>query len=257
MTIMKEVLDAAVSGAKAVKESVVAEGGDPDLRNLLLAYRGDDLAAQIFPDRWQDRDALLDCARAAAVGFEADVLALVFEAWLALTPLDPSTGERWASKGMQAYADRHRGRTEGVLRDTVSVLVFNRAGDHDGATLPYRLGHHKVIWDDRVVTASKDARSAGYLVREVKAMMQGLTVTHSLARAGAAGAQLGLTPEQATAHLDCAVARMMAGYSPAPPDFPSAVVALAASPGTERWDVIQASMPREKIVMISMAAEDD
>jgi len=245
MATLRDVLDRAVIGARHVKEDLArAEtGGNADLSNMLMVYRGDSLVCYVYPEASQNRDALLDCAWAAAIGFEADVLALVFESWRATTPINPRTGQAWGEREMQEFADHYDGVAAGVIQDCVSVAVYNRAGDMLMGMLPYRLGHRKVVWGEEAFFSSE----GGILHERMSRIMSTESATQTMAQSGVTPAMFGLTFEEAQAHTDCALAKMLARLTPAPNGFPKAQVALAWLPGSVREAVIRSSIPSSSL----------
>lgn len=243
MTTLAEALDRAVETVRGVKEQRVARGGT-DVDSCLAVYRGDDLAALIFPELPQNRDAMLWCARMAAGGFCADVIALTMETWYASAgrTTNPLTGKQWGPGEMQDAADNHDGVAKGWIADALMVQVYNRAGDTAQITMPYSIKKRRVLWGEPVRDEGVD--HAGYVYEFMIGIMKEETIDHAVHSVGVDPQRdLGLDIEQARAHADCAVAKVMLGLGPFLMPFRAHVV-MSMKVGTERARIITDSMPQ-------------
>lgn len=250
MTVMERMLEIAVRNTRTVRE-ISGRCGE-DLRPTVLAHRGEELvaAAQLFGAD-QDRDQIMQVARAVAVGFEPDLLVLAIETWFSELVDNPLTGLRWQSDEMQGVYNHPDNAARGWVAEAVLVNAVNRAGDQLQHFMPYRrVNSRKVEWLDGSVLAGRwgDAdqvvqRQVGGVVPDaLKAMMAASTMSALMFKEGVSIAGLVPDYERRLAIQDVAVATSIMD----PPDpwlargFPTDVgVGLLAAKGGVRWQVIK------------------
>lgn len=243
MTTIGEALDGAATVARRIKEDR-ARKADSDLPTALIAYRGTEQVAHVYPLVRQGRDAMVACARVAARGFGLDVLAMVFETFIASSETNPITGQPWRSGELNEVAGQHQGVAKGWVTDTVMVAVYNRAGDSATRLMPYRIVAKTVVWSDLPVPA--EGGRWGGMVHEalVRIMTTEPTVPQMLAMDGLGGADFGLDAEETITHTDVVTAKTFADRSnPAQAD-----VMLVAAPGTRRAEILHRWLPGGRIV---------
>lgn len=254
MTDLTGILEDAVERVRTIKANRAKRYDDHNIPSTVLAFRGDDLIAQIWPERAVDRDALLGCVLAAAVGFAADVLVTVHETWYATVLENPVTGKAWRAREMQDVAERHDGVARGWVTDAVMVVAYNRAGDLRGRSLPYRVAGRRLQWLehpdwDELVT---EANFSGYLFEQIQRALARPTIWQALYRAAVDPAEFGLDVEEAQARVDVAVVKLLTGRSgpPRPDWLPPATVALAGEPKSKRFRLLRRQLPSGKVIRL-------
>lgn len=147
---LEDILDHAVRSCEFVKREAVRRArGRPresDLPPCVMAWRGDEqvviaLAGQV------NRDQGLELAHRVAVGFDADAIAFITDAYSAHPDLpagiNPLTGKEWHQGEMQDLVENHDGIARGWIVEYLYVNVVNKAGDIAGGGLQYTLtGRH-------------------------------------------------------------------------------------------------------------------
>jgi hypothetical protein len=128
---------------RETKQEKVRSTHDPDrlhtnIHNVTHGWRGNDLIVAIYPSGLSI-DSALNAAKATAVGFGCDALALTTETYQAGTPTSPLTGKRWVPGEMQRAADEHGALETGAVIEALVTLVVNRAGDISGVSQQYRV----------------------------------------------------------------------------------------------------------------------
>lgn len=249
-TPIEDAVDYAVRTARTVKEAQ-ARKRDSDLGTSLFAYRGSDLIALVYPKR--NRDMMLECANLAANGFDADILALVYETWFTDRLINPVTGKIWEAGELQDVVENHDARNKGWVIDSVMVAAVNRAGDFRGRNLPYRIVAKHLVWQDDKFDADKSNRDGlqhvGIIPDGLREIMQDATMSQYVARAGLDTpdtALFGLPHEETRAHLDCAIAKELLGQSGT--KARATAVVLTAEEGTERQRIIRLTMPGSRTI---------
>ncbi len=150
-------LERALDTAKDIKESACRDRPD-DIRPHVCAYRGEDLVA-IITLRDHMRDEILNLCGYSAFGFDADVISLVYETYVATSsrggasfdPLfgkNPFTRERWKPGDMQDLAKNHGGIEKGWVSESLSVSAVNRAGDVAMRSQNFHYENKKLVWDE-------------------------------------------------------------------------------------------------------------
>lgn len=252
MTTLIDTLTSAVDTAKAVKVKA-AERGHENINTTIICHRGETPVAVIEMDG-MDRDAMLMTAELATVGYEADMLTMAFETFMATTPINPRTGKVWEPGDMQESARMYEGRENGWIRDALMVYVANRAGDQLARTMPYRLHDRRVEWIDSEAMGNDGddgAQFGGYVPRMLAAIMNRPSFVAGVAKLGVEYTDLaqGMSIEAATAIQDCSTTKVLmdpplVAQMRGMPEGTS--VALYSKPGTERDAVIRRSMPAAK-----------
>lgn len=230
-----DALDIAIATIRRQKEWVVRERrSGTDTASFITAYRGSRQVALVA--HAANRDVMLSLADTAAVGFGADVLALVAETWYSTLADNPRTGQPWVPGELAEVAQRHHGRERGWVTDALIVHVGNRAGDVALVLLPYEVTYRRVTWQEPVDYG--DEVQIGGLVPDTlaRSMMQRPSLDAMTHRLGVKP-PAGMSPARARAHMDCATAKHIRSV------HPRATVLLYADPDdTERAAAIRASL---------------
>ncbi len=242
MTTMQEALDLAVLVAKDAKDKL-ARKRDNNLSTMLVAYRGEEPVAHIFPEQQVNRDEMLKCALLAVRGFSADMLALIFETWQATDLINPVTGKRWGPREMQDAADNHDGVAKGWITDALMVSVYNRAGDATSTILPYRISNKVVVWSKPMEAATA---LGGYVHNALLQIMRKPDLDTEMTRMGVSFADFNLTAEEGRAHQDIATVKMFTGQNYIH-DAPRANVALVCTEHTLRAKILRDRLPTGKV----------
>lgn len=247
MTKLADAVEHTAARIRANKEDKVAERAEiTDIRPMLSVYRGDDQVAILQPESPCGANEMIQCARLAALGFGADVLAVVHEMMQATRKCNPLTNRRWAPGEMQDVAENHDGRAQGWVIDAIMVAAYNRAGDTELQLLPYRIADTAVTW----VSPSELVKQEGVIWGDPLAdalrhiMTKETTAMQAMNQYGLTALHDGGTTEEALAHMDCATARMFTNNTPAADllGMPRAHIALAFDHGSRREEIIRASM---------------
>lgn len=201
-------------------------------------WRGEDLVSVVLPLN-HDRDLMLRFADVGASGFGADLVAISFDAYSAIVMKNPLTGEAWGGDEMHQAATKHKGRERGWLSDCISSIAVNRAGDQWSIQRRYRKEFPRVHWGDTTVFSSlEDGLHGGGVMGDalVEAMVDLPTLDQLIARSGLTPMDLGLSADEARAHMDCATVKM----------FPKlgleGLGLLHAEPGSTRAAIIEESL---------------
>lgn len=256
---LTEKLELAARTIRSVKEQHVATRmkgkrtrAGADLYPTVQAFRGEESVAILTPFK-VSRDAALRAAHAAAVGFGADTLAVSTDGWMVApehVDRNPLTGRPWASGDAQDAVENHRGLETGLIIETLSTIVVNRAGDSAGRVQTYRLlpvenatpriVGWRVEWFDALAgRVPEDARDAGQWTGIVPdalvAAMQAAPLDVIVHRAGFIAEEFGISAEAARAHMDAAVVKTLPEVG-----FEGAVLLTSDSP--ERTAVLDESL---------------
>jgi len=245
MTSMADKRDQVAPLLREIKEEKVRSTHDPDRRktnihNVAHGWRGDELVVAIQPSGLSVESAL-SAARAAAIGFGCDALALTTETYQAVTSISPLTGQRWAPGEMQRAADEHNALETGSVTEALVTLVVNRAEDVTGSNQRYRI--HRSVNGLGIVSYSIEwlperADADGYggrVPRLLVNFMNEVPVDVLVAREGITPDLFGLTAEQALTQVDCATVKALVRSG-----FDGAVMLLADNPG--RAEIIDKSL---------------
>lgn len=178
--------------AMTTKERV-CRNGPKDLSPCVVVNRGEEPIAMITVSIG-NRDVIVENVGVAAGGFDADEIGLVTESYR--PGVDPATGQQYdhnpltgrewgfaEEDSMQYLAQQQDGLGRGLVIETLSVLVVNRAGDVAFTTCPFRyVGDKHLSWlEDKDVDASDwevfsnmdgGTVTGGYLVERMLAIMQ-------------------------------------------------------------------------------------
>jgi hypothetical protein len=242
-------LEHAVRGARRLKEAQVRDTHDPsrgatDIAPVVQGWRGSQPVVLLAPARMNPDDALY-AARLAAVGFGCDILSFTTEGWQAADPeRNPTTGRPWGPGEMQRAVEEEGALEAGWITEALTTNVVNRAGDVLGAVLPYRVDRrlsalgitsYSLQWGQQP-NLSRDAEWGGLLVDHLVEFMNEPPVDALMAQADLPSADsLGLSGEEARAHIDCAVVKTLRSSG-----FEGAVMLQADSP--VRASVIERSL---------------
>lgn len=150
---INDYLDHAILAARETKEQACRER-PADICPYVSAYRGDELIS-IITLRHQVAAEVLTVATISAVGFDADVISMVVETYIADTAsndpaagINPHTGRPWQPGEMQDVAENHDGIEKGWVTEALVVTVANRAGDVGVINQPYRFSGKHLVWVD-------------------------------------------------------------------------------------------------------------
>lgn len=229
MTTIADALELASDYARRAKEHRIGRGSDAG-HAVLFGYRGEELVAVVTPHE-HERDAILQAATVAAVGFALDLLALTFEVYVGVgeeggaVPRNPITGKPWEIGEMQEVAELHDGVAKGYVDEALGVMVHNRAGDSAMATMPFRIRGTSVEWLEHINGGELSGIMHSALASAMSKPALNLAPEFQEAMAD-------LSPEEATTLEDVATARFLAS---------SCQVALHAEPGTYRADYLARS----------------
>jgi hypothetical protein len=122
-----------------------------DIHPYVGIYRADEQVAVVTLQHHQ-RDEILTTARVCAVGFDADVLGITFETYIAdhknTDGINPVTGRRWGPNEMQDVAINHGGVEKGWVSEALTISVANRAGDIGMISLPFRYSGKYLVFGE-------------------------------------------------------------------------------------------------------------
>jgi len=139
-----------LKGARQAKESWVREvkgaEGMTDLPWTVHFRRGAEPIAMVYFNG--NRDTMFGIARMGTIGFEADVLGVMNESYHSTSDTNPLTGDPWAPGEMQVLAEQHDGLANGWVREALTLLACNRAGDVKTMWLPYAIKGRAVEWGE-------------------------------------------------------------------------------------------------------------
>jgi hypothetical protein len=161
------VRESTIRAARTIKEHACRKR-PTDILSVINAYRGDDQIAAVVPAK-HNRTLILQVFRACAIGFDADTLALTFEAYAPATVLpdsyhlddpavieaatrantNPLTGQPWGPGEMGEAVKEHDAIENGWIHEIIGVVCANRAGDTLSTQLPFRYSGHHLVWKDR------------------------------------------------------------------------------------------------------------
>src|SRR5262245_19731954 len=145
---LSELTDHMLKGARQAKESWVREvkgaEGMTDLPWTVHFRRGAEPIAMVYFNG--NRDTMFGIARMGTIGFEADVLGVMNESYHSTSDTNPLTGDPWAPGEMQVLAEQHDGLANGWVREALTLLACNRAGDVKTMWLPYAIKGRAVEW---------------------------------------------------------------------------------------------------------------
>lgn len=167
MTTLREKLDASVEHVRYLKTERVKSArrrNETDIHAVVEGWRGDERVVVLMPSQIA-RDVALNAARIVALGFGADAISLTTEGWAVAgsaatgateesVKTNPFTGRPWGPGDMQRAVEQHGALTSGLIRETLTTFVVNRAGDMVGTASPYRIVEGKgyrpfhVEWDE-------------------------------------------------------------------------------------------------------------
>lgn len=147
---LTDAMTRAETAFRGMKEDSVSR----KIRNLpssVVVYRGDEHICTLHVP--VDRQDLLTAVRAAAIGFNADVIVAAFETWASgpdwpePRDVNPVTGERVGSGDLQDLVENNYGLERGWVVDALALSGINRAGDQDSTYLTYRMkGTRSMEW---------------------------------------------------------------------------------------------------------------
>lgn len=221
MTTLSAVLERSIARAVDQKEERAKAARTPrqaDLGPVVQGWRGTEPVALFLP-RHIDRDQALIAARAAAVGFGCDIIAVTSDGWAPTkdhVEANPVTGEDWGPGEMQALVEEHQGIERGIIREALTTIVVNRAGDVAGAVRPYLVSpdpaaagrpRMQVAWEEGYDQQFDDMR--GVIPSALHSFMAEVPADILMARAGVDPADFGLDAMAARAHFDCAVVKAL------------------------------------------------
>lgn len=137
---LDSIRQSAVDVAITLKHQAQTQRWD-SMRPQLIAYRGDEPVAVVMFAGLKD-NTILRGFSAAAWGFDADTLALIFEGWTTTLETNPATSEPWHDDDFELYD----AVTKGWAHQALIVICANRAGDIRMAEIPYLLNDHQLRW---------------------------------------------------------------------------------------------------------------
>jgi hypothetical protein len=139
--------------ARGTKEWACRKG-PRDINAYVTGFRGDEMVAMVILQN-HDRDQILAIASGVANGMDCDVISLTFEAWVAVGSgtdekrlLNPMTGQPWRDGEMAEVAQKHGGLESGAVRETLNVMVANRAADIGMGCVPFRYSGKHLIFEE-------------------------------------------------------------------------------------------------------------